>query len=191
MDAQHFFSPGRLGDALRTMNFINSHGVNVIVANGDRVSSRGLAEDVAIRIGEEFFTVDCYTIPLECYDMVLGVNFLRTLGPILWDFDDLCMAFWHLGKRVLWKGIGSTSRHLRPLVLCMPLARMTILFWTTCFLPLRMSLRNQQVCHLLDLVTIESIYFREQHQQQLDHISILNFKRMSSKHSVPPCSSKA
>jgi len=40
--------------------------------------------------------------------MVLGVNFLRTLGPILWDFDDLCMDFWHSGKRVLWKGIGST-----------------------------------------------------------------------------------
>jgi len=90
------------------LNFINSRGVNVIVANGDRVSSRGLAEDVAIRIGEEFFTIDCYTIPLECYDMVLGVSFLRTLGPILWDFDDLCMAFWHFGKRVLWKGIGST-----------------------------------------------------------------------------------
>ena len=76
------------------LNFINSRGVNVIVANGDRVSSRGLAKDVAICIGEEFFTTDCYTIPLECYDMVLGVSFLRTLGPILWDFDDLCMAFW-------------------------------------------------------------------------------------------------
>ena len=78
------------------------------MANGDRVSCRGLAKDVAIRIGEEYFTMDCYTIPLACYDMVLGVSFLRTLGPILWDFDDLCMAFWHFGKRVLWKGIGST-----------------------------------------------------------------------------------
>jgi hypothetical protein len=96
------------------LNFINSHGVNVIVANADRVSSRGLAEDVAIRIGEEFFTIDCYTIPVECYDMVLGVNFLRTLGPILWDFDDLCMAFWHNGKRVLRKGIGSTRWDIPP-----------------------------------------------------------------------------
>ena len=42
--------------------------------------------------------------------MVLGVTFLHTLGPILWDFDDLCMAFWHVGRRVFWRSIGST-RH--------------------------------------------------------------------------------
>jgi len=57
-----------------------------------------LAQEIDIRIGAEYFTVDCYTIPLSCYDMVLGVSYLRTLGPILWDFDDLCMAFWHHGK---------------------------------------------------------------------------------------------
>jgi len=109
-------------DSGSTHNFISSaaarhvgltctanRGVNVIVANGEHVACTGLAQDVAIRIGDEFFSVDCYTFPLDCYDMVLGVSFLRTLGPILWDFDDLCMAFGHHGKRVLWKGIGSSG----------------------------------------------------------------------------------
>jgi hypothetical protein len=65
----------------------------VVVANGDRVACRGYARDVAIRITDEFFDINCYTIPLGTYDMVLGVSFLRKLGPILWNFDDLCMAF--------------------------------------------------------------------------------------------------
>jgi hypothetical protein len=52
-----------------------------------------LAQDVGIRIADEMFTVDCYSIPIGGYDMVLGVTFLRTQWPILRDFDDLCMAF--------------------------------------------------------------------------------------------------
>ena len=53
------------------------------MANGDRVMCRGLARDVDLRIGGETFKVDCYSIPLDSYDMVLGVTWLRTLGPIL------------------------------------------------------------------------------------------------------------
>jgi hypothetical protein len=94
--------------------FHDSQGAHVVVANGDSVTCRGQARDVAIRIDEEHFSVDCYAIPLDCYDVVLGVKYLRTLGPILWDFDDLCMAFWHHGKRVLWKGIGSTRIDIPP-----------------------------------------------------------------------------
>lgn len=74
------------------LQFKVNRGASVIVANGDRVPCGGLAPDVAIHIGDEFFTVDCYSIPLDHYVMVLGVMFLRTLGPILWDLDDL-MAF--------------------------------------------------------------------------------------------------
>ena len=84
------------------------------MANGDRVACRGLAHNIALRIGEEHFTVDCYSIPLDCYNMVLGVTWLRTLGPILWDFDNLCMAFNHHGQRVLCKGIGSTRTDIPP-----------------------------------------------------------------------------
>jgi len=75
------------------LHFHDSQGTRVVVANGDRVACRGLVRDVAVRIAEEHFTVDCYVIPLDCYDIVLGTTYLRTLGPILWDFDDLCMAF--------------------------------------------------------------------------------------------------
>jgi predicted aspartyl protease len=75
------------------LHFHDSQGAHVVVANSDRVACRGLAHDVAFRIAEEHFTVDCYAIPLNCYDVVLGITYLRTLGPILWDFDDLCMAF--------------------------------------------------------------------------------------------------
>jgi hypothetical protein len=63
---------------------------------------------VGLRIADETFAVDCYTIPLDRWDMVLGITFLRTLGLILWDFDDLCMAFTRGGHRVFWRGIGST-----------------------------------------------------------------------------------
>lgn len=89
--------------------FSDSAGAHVVVANGDRVTCRGLASAVGVRIGAETFKVDCYSIPLECYDMVLGISWLRTLGPVLWDFDTLCMAFNRQGRRVLWRGIGASG----------------------------------------------------------------------------------
>jgi hypothetical protein len=83
------------------LRFHDSCGAHVTLANGDRVACRGLACDVAIRIGKEFFHIDCYSIPLDCYDMILGTTWPRTLGPVLWDFDDLCMSFTHHSRRVL------------------------------------------------------------------------------------------
>jgi hypothetical protein len=65
------------------LQFGDSKGAHVVVANGDRVACRGLTSDVAVQIGAESFQVDLYSIPLECYDMVLGIAFLRTLGPVL------------------------------------------------------------------------------------------------------------
>ena len=89
------------------LHFHDSPGASVIVANGDRVACRGQTRNVAARIGDEFFGLDCYAIPLDPYDMVLGISFLKRLGPILWDFDDLVMSFYYRGHRVLWRGLGS------------------------------------------------------------------------------------
>ena len=57
--------------------------LRVTVANGDRLRCHGLARDVPITIGDEHFTITCAGIDLGCFDFILGVDFLRTLGPIL------------------------------------------------------------------------------------------------------------
>jgi hypothetical protein len=61
-------------------------GVQVTVANGDRVASTGICRGIHIFINNEEFVLDFFVIPLAGYEMVLGVQWLRMLGPILWDF---------------------------------------------------------------------------------------------------------
>jgi hypothetical protein len=62
-----------------------------------------------MRIGTERFTVDCFSIPLVSYNMVLGLSWLRSLGPILWDFATLRMALSFRGRRVVWTGVGAPA----------------------------------------------------------------------------------
>ena len=67
-------------------------GLSVGVANGDRVSSSGLCKAARLVIDKEF-TVDLFVIPLGGFGIVLGCDWLRSLGPILWDFTNLTMVF--------------------------------------------------------------------------------------------------
>lgn len=57
--------------------------MNVAVANGDRLTSAGVCRDMEVRIAQEVFHLDYYAIALSEFDVVLGVQWLRTLGPIL------------------------------------------------------------------------------------------------------------
>jgi hypothetical protein len=44
--------------------------------------------------------MDAYAIPLDSFGAILGVQWLRTLGPILWDLDYMYMAYdiWILAR---------------------------------------------------------------------------------------------
>jgi hypothetical protein len=83
--------------------------LRVTVANGDRLRCHGLAQHVPLTIGDEYFTITCAGIDLGCFDFILGVDFLRTLGPIQWDFDTLMMTFSRQGRRVWWEGLGGAA----------------------------------------------------------------------------------
>ncbi|KAJ1259396.1 hypothetical protein BS78_10G151600 [Paspalum vaginatum] len=68
-------------------------GLSVKVANGDRVSSFGLCPEVALHIQSEAFYINCYALVLDGFDIVLGAQWLASLGPIVWDFAALSMEF--------------------------------------------------------------------------------------------------
>ena len=55
------------------------------------------------------FTTEIRTVPLDCCDFVLGVQWLCTLGPILWDFLNLRMKFTFLGTKHVLRGVVKTG----------------------------------------------------------------------------------
>jgi hypothetical protein len=53
-------------------------------------------------INNEQFFIDCYGLALGSYDMVLDVQWLESLGLILWDFHNRAMTFVQNGHRMRW-----------------------------------------------------------------------------------------
>jgi hypothetical protein len=53
--------------------FQGGAGLRVAVANDDRLSSPGCCSDLAIDIGGEPFSITCYKVALDSFNMVLGV----------------------------------------------------------------------------------------------------------------------
>jgi hypothetical protein len=70
------------------------HGMTVGVSNGDRISCVGFCPGASVCISQEEFSIDFYIISLAGYEMVLGYQWLRTLGLVLWDFVTHAMSFW-------------------------------------------------------------------------------------------------
>uniref|UniRef100_A0A453GDA1 Peptidase A2 domain-containing protein n=1 Tax=Aegilops tauschii subsp. strangulata TaxID=200361 RepID=A0A453GDA1_AEGTS len=76
--------------------------LRVMVANGNQVASGGVCRGLPLHIGEQQLTTDCFAIPLGSFDIVLGVSWLRNLGRILWDFDNMTVSFHWEGQPVTW-----------------------------------------------------------------------------------------
>jgi hypothetical protein len=75
-------------------------GLRITVENNKRVQSPGCCKDLPITIGDEPFTLDCFGLALGSYKMVLGVQWLDSLGLILWDFSARTIVFVWNGHRV-------------------------------------------------------------------------------------------
>lgn len=84
-------------------------GLTVAVANGERLHSPGICAATTIYIHGEAFVVDCCALALDGFDVILGVQWLKTLGPITWDFKALSMAFQYQGRAILWHSIDGTG----------------------------------------------------------------------------------
>ena len=76
----------------------------VAIANGEQLQCQSMCRGFKwTLLGEEYIT-DAFLVPLGSCDMILGIQWLSTLGSILWNFEDLIMEFQYKGKRHVLRG---------------------------------------------------------------------------------------
>jgi len=121
LGSTHYFMSTNTAESLG-LHPMPRPGLTVGVDNGECVASVGVCPNTTLSIAGEDFCVDIYIIPLAGYELVLGCQWLCTLGPVLWDFKLKTMTFWQDAHRVRWHGVGST-----PLPMLSALATVDIL----------------------------------------------------------------
>jgi hypothetical protein len=98
------------------VTFHSGNNFTVTVVNDDRVTSPGCCQQLRIAIAGEAFDITCYGLALGSFNMVLAVQWLESLGPVLWDFHRRTMAFVCEGCRILW--LVATSPTLPAVLAC-------------------------------------------------------------------------
>jgi len=83
--------------------------LQVGVANEQYLLCPAMCKDFSWSLLGETFTTDVMLVTLGNYDMVLGIQWLASLGPILWDFEKLRMEFKKDGRRVVLRGTQKTD----------------------------------------------------------------------------------
>lgn len=79
---------------------------------------------VPIHLGHYVFHFDLFLLSLTGFGAVLGVNGLRTLGAIMWNFNLMHMTFSQHGQRVELQGI-QKSRPVIASNFLLPLQQLT------------------------------------------------------------------
>jgi hypothetical protein len=95
----HNFLNGDTMSRLRLAMADDEH-LRVMMANGDRLPCTGIACDVPVIINDESFSITCVGMRLGCFDFILGVDFMETLGTIQWNFRALTLSFQRQGRRI-------------------------------------------------------------------------------------------
>ncbi|XP_058733199.1 uncharacterized protein LOC131604800 [Vicia villosa] len=77
---------------------------SVMVGNGSHLQCEGICDNVEIMLQNKPFNLPFYLLPIEGADVVLGMAWLRTLGPIQADFSIPSLTFQHLTKPITLTG---------------------------------------------------------------------------------------
>ncbi|XP_074346521.1 uncharacterized protein LOC141685312 [Apium graveolens] len=76
----------------------------VTVADGNHLACQQMCKSFSWKMQGQGFITDVLLIPLGSCDMVLGIQWLKTLGSIQWDFNKLEMIFTFQGQQICLKG---------------------------------------------------------------------------------------
>jgi hypothetical protein len=105
----HYFMVAHVARHLN-LTLTAKDNMTVGVPNSERLPYLGVCSALPFSINGELFCIDFFIIALEGYEVVLRCNWLRTLGPIVWDFSRFSMAFWWLDHWVQFSGEALPAR---------------------------------------------------------------------------------
>ncbi|GJW90770.1 reverse transcriptase [Tanacetum coccineum] len=85
--------------------------LQVFIANGQEMMSSYECKQFQLSLHGETFTIDVMLLPSGGCEMVLGIQWLATLGDINCNFQNLTMEFWYTKRRMVLKGTKHTTIH--------------------------------------------------------------------------------
>ena len=83
---------------------ISTSPLRVMVGNGQQLECNSMCSVVPITIQTTTFHVDLYVLPISSANVVLGVHWLKSLGPVLTDCNHLTMQFFYEGNLIHLQG---------------------------------------------------------------------------------------
>ncbi|XP_026378016.1 uncharacterized protein LOC113272389 [Papaver somniferum] len=91
---------------------VNDTALCVTAEDGGQMQTKGSCHSIPFTLQGYSFSADFHLLDISGCDAVLGVHWLRTLGPITWDFSKLTMHFQNQDKEVFLQGTNSASIRL-------------------------------------------------------------------------------
>ena len=83
-----------------------------MVGNDQYLECTSLCEAVSIDIQDNSFTLHLYILPIFGTNIVFGVQWLKTLGPVLTNYNTLSMQFFYQDRLVVLQGEHETHSGL-------------------------------------------------------------------------------
>lgn len=91
--AMHSRIPRYETGSLHCSTGVAADRLQVLTASGDKLFTQGLCHSVNWTIQDFQFSTNFLLLPIKGCDLVLGTQWLLSLGPVVWDFSHLTMQF--------------------------------------------------------------------------------------------------
>ncbi|KAK2970128.1 hypothetical protein RJ640_001605 [Escallonia rubra] len=78
--------------------------MTIMVADGNRVTSDSMCQDFTWTLQDQTFSSDMMILPLGGCHCVLGLQWLKTLGQVQFDFKAMTMTITKVGKAITFQG---------------------------------------------------------------------------------------
>ena len=83
-----------------------------MVANGGTINFSGKCHNIKLSMGEYVLNSPIISIPMGGADVVLGVQWLQSLGTIAFNFQELFLKFFSEGKEIELQCIAGKPRKI-------------------------------------------------------------------------------